>query len=592
MSDWFLSRRQALQLMGVGAVGAVLPIACSRSDQAESAGAEIHGAYPYDKPPKGHFNYLAGVAGFVDIGFWQDLMLLPGAMYLWKERTYYYLLAEDSSTISPDGKTLVYTVRKGLKWSDDKDVTGDDVYATWRCLQAMGHAAFDYIDDFELTDKQTVTFHIAEPAPIVEYYLLRARILSAAAYGEFAAEADTLFKGGKDGDATKLSGKLSEFKPESVVANGPFNIEVDTISNSELYMKKNDGGFMADEIKFQQVTIYNGRGEDIAPIVQNKQIDYATHGFPVAAERTFVKAGLEILRPPVYSGPAIYFNQDKHPEFRDKRVRQAFAHIIDRDQNGRVVQAESGKGVQMMAGMSDLHVPEWLSTEDQEKLNRYEVDLDKAADLLTQAGWKKDGDTWTTSEGKSAKYDMIFVAEYPDWTASAQNAINQLNEFGFDITSIGQQVTIETDNIDSGKFSLGVQGWGSSSNPFPADSFRLAFFNHNIPELKAEGKRGMGFPLQQTTDVLGDIDIEKEVVAAGLGATEDDLKAHVTRIALAFNELLPTLPLYERYGNNPIIPDGPRVKGWPEPNDPILRNSPYADNFTTLLMFQGRLTPA
>jgi peptide/nickel transport system substrate-binding protein len=101
----------------------------------------------------------------------------------------------------------------------------------------------------------------------------------------------------------------------------------------------------------------------------------------------------------------------------------------------------------------------------------------------------------------------------------------------------------------------------------------------------------MGFELVQTTDALGEVDLERLVVEAGEGLDEAAQKKSVTNIALAFNELLPMVPLFERYGNNPCL-EGVRAGKWPPDSDPILQNSPYADNFTIMLMYAGLLTPA
>jgi peptide/nickel transport system substrate-binding protein len=101
----------------------------------------------------------------------------------------------------------------------------------------------------------------------------------------------------------------------------------------------------------------------------------------------------------------------------------------------------------------------------------------------------------------------------------------------------------------------------------------------------------MAFPLKQTTDALGDVDLEQLVVNAPLGLDETAQKDNVAKAAIAFNELVPMLPLFERYGNNPAL-EGPRVKAWPPDSDPIFLNAPYGDNFTIMLLLTGQLTPA
>jgi len=342
---------------------------------------------------------------------------------------------------------------------------------------------------------------------------------------------------------------------------------------------------MADKVQFDKVVLYNGETNDVTPVVLSKNVDYATHGFPPATEKQFTSEGIRILRPPVYSGPALLFNLDKLKEFSDKRARQAIAYAINREDNGTVALADSGKGVKFMAGFSDNLVPDWISSADQAKLNRYEFSQQKAADLLQQAGWKKSGSAWQTPDGKNAEYEIAYPAEFADWSASATNAADQLTKFGIKVTPRSVTFTQEPIDVDKGNFQLAIQAWGASTQPHPTFSFIQDLFTHNIPTAANQGGRGMGFELKQ-----GGLDLEQIVVNSGLGLDEAAQKDNVTKAALAFNDLLPMVPLFERYGNNPAL-SGKRVTGWPAEGDPILLNAPYGDNFTVMLIYLGRLKP-
>jgi peptide/nickel transport system substrate-binding protein len=324
--------------------------------------------------------------------------------------------------------------------------------------------------------------------------------------------------------------------------------------------------------------------------VLNKDVDYATHGFPPATEQAFQQAGIRIIRPPVYSGPALLFNLDRLSEFSDKRARQAIAYAVDRTQNGTVSLGQSGIGVQYMAGFSDLLVPTWMSGDDIQRLNTYQYDPGKAAELLQAAGWQNVGGQWQTPSGQPAQYELIFPAEFADWSASGQNLADQLTAFGIQVTPRSVTFTQEPDQVDKGDFQLAIQAWGASTQPHPHFSFVQDLFTHNIPIAANLGGKGMAFPLKQTTDALGDVDLEQLVVNAPLGLDESQQKANVTQAAIAFNELMPMVPLFERYGNNPAL-DGVRVTGWPSDADPIVQNAPYGDNFTIMLLLTGQLQP-
>ena len=606
-ADRALSRRQVLEIFGFGAAGAAVLAACGGGGAGEGNGGggagggggggpkNFAGAWPFQVPPKGHFNLMSGVTdGILGGGAYQDLVILPGGMYYWAEKKWEMLLAEKYA-IDEAAKTFTYTLRSGLTWSDGKPITSKDVVSTFWCLRVMRNVVWNYVSKVEAPDDQTVVFTMNNPSTVLERYVLRQGIFSDATYGTYAKQAQDLFNGGKDLDSPegkKLNQDLQAFRPKAgeFISSGAFTFDTNSITNAQLTLVKNDKGYTADKVLFDTVTLFNGETPTITPLVLSKKVDYATHGFPVATEKEFGNKEIRVLRPPVYSGPALFLNLDKLTEFKDVRARQALAHAINRDQNGTVSLAESGKGVKFMSGFSDLQVPDWLSEEEQGELNQYEFDQDKAASLLTAAGWKKQGDNWLKPDGKAANYELTFPAEFADWSASGAEVAKQLSQFGIQVKGRGITFTQQPIDVDKGAFEMAIQGWGTSSHPHPHFAFVADLFTHNIPIAANQGGKGSAFELTQTTKALGKVDLEKIVTDAGQGLDEAAQKKNVATAAIAFNELVPIIPLFERYGNNAAL-EGTRVKAWPGDDDPILLNSPYADNFTVLLMLTGKLQP-
>lgn len=608
-----LSRRRVLEIFGLGAAGAAVLSACGGQHSGNGGGGggggggagggggkggEFHGAYPYSVPPKGHFNLMSGVTDSIMGGTpYQDLILLPGGMYRWAEKKWEPMLAEKWE-FDGKAKTFTYHVRQGLSWSDGKPITSKDVVTTFWCRRIMRQVEWDLIDDVKATDGQTVVFSMKKPSTVLERYAIRQAIFSDATYGTFAKRAQDLFGGGKDLDSPegkKLNEDLQGYRPKNpakeFISSGPFTFDFNSITNAQLTLLKKDKGYATDKVLFDRIVLYNGEVPTITPLVLGKQVDYATHGFPVATEKQAIKKGMRIIRPPVYSGPAIFFNQAKLPEFRDPRVRQAIAHAINRNDNGTFALGDSGKGVKFMTGFSDNQVPDWLTDAEQSKLDKYELDPKKAAALLTQAGWKKQGNSWMKPDGKPASYELTFPAEFADWSAAGENAAKQLSEFGIKVTGRGVTFTQQPIDVDKGNFELAIQGWGTSSQPHPHFAFVADLFTHNIPIAANQGGKGMGFELKQNTKAFGQVDLQEVVLSAAQGLDEAEQKRNVAKAAVVFNELLPIVPLFERYGNNPCL-EGVRVDKWPADSDPLLQNSPYADNFTIMLMLSGDLKPA
>lgn len=159
-------------------------------------------------------------------------------------------------------------------------------------------------------------------------------------------------------------------------------------------------------------------------------------------------------------------------------MRQALAHAINREENGIVSMGESGIPSVTMSGMSDNLAAAWMSEEDIAALNPYAYDVEQAAALLADAGRTKDGDAWRKPDGSEAAYELLWPAEFPDWSAAGQNAAEQLTLFGSRITPMAVTAAQQPIDVDKGEFDIAVRGWGSSSNPHPHFSYTQAFLTH------------------------------------------------------------------------------------------------------------------
>ncbi|HVL23371.1 MAG TPA: ABC transporter substrate-binding protein [Thermomicrobiales bacterium] len=591
--------------------GGALPGTFGRAVVAQDGSSEYHAAYPYlDPGAGGHFNsFVTNAILPPPTTVYGDLILQPLGMYYWGSNEWLPLLATEWAFVStggasgatpvaggidPNADAFQITLREGVVWSDDAPFTAQDVVDTFWCLRIMSHTIWKYIDDVQAVDDLTVQLHMSVPSTEVERYAIRVAVpRPSSVFGEWAQKARDLFSGGKtmdDPEGKQLLDQFNQFRPENVPASGPYMIDPASITNAQMSLVKNDKAWNAENAKFDKIVNYNGETDTISAVVLSKDIDYATHGFSPATEKQMMDTGLRVLRPPVYSGPALFINYAKLTAWADKRVRQAIAHAVNREQNGTIALADSGIAQTYMTGMSDNLVPQWMSESNVASLNQYEYDPEKAAALLQEAGWTKDGDRWKTPDGQDAKWELLFPAEFADWSAAGQDLADQLTQFGIEIAPRAVTHTQQPIDVNKGNFDLAIRGWGSSNNPHPHYSFTQAFFTHNTLA-KNDGGQGIAFPLTQETEVAGTVDLEALTVASAEGLNKEEQQAQVTTIAQVFNELLPIVPLFERYGNNAAL-EGVRVAAWPADDDPILKNSPYADGIPTMLIYTGKLEPA
>jgi peptide/nickel transport system substrate-binding protein len=597
-----MSRRRLFG-MGAGAVsaamltGAPIPGGLGRVVMAQDGGAEFHGAYPYQAPPTGHFNDFVTNA-ILHTGtapqLYSEMIFQPLGMYYWATGEWLPLLATEWAFLE-DGETFEIKLREGVVWSDDTPFTANDYEATLQCYRIMSGTLWSYIDEVTVVDDLTVQLHMSTPSTVVERYAIRlSNPQPASIYGEWADRAREFFGGGgtiDDPEGKQLLDQFNQFRPENVPVTGPFMIDVNSITSAQLTLVKNDKAWNAGDVLFDRIVNYNGETDTVTPLVLAEEVDYATHGFSPASEQQFIDQGLRVLRPPVYSGPALYFNYNRHGEtLGDPIVRRAIAHAVDRAQNGQISLAESGVAVEYMTGMSDNLVPQWVNEEAVETLDTYPFDQEQATALLEEAGWTKDGDVWTMANGEEASFELSFPAEFADWSAAGADVAEQLTNFGIRCEPRAVTFTQHEIDVNQGNFDIAIRSWGASSSPHPHFSYRQDLLVHNTLAIN-DGGEGMGFDLVQTTEVAGEVDLEELVRDSALGLDEQAQIDQITTIAQVFNELLPIVPLFERYGNNAAL-EGVRVASWPAEDDPILKNSPYADGIPTMLMYTGELEPA
>jgi len=580
MSDqrYRVHRRRFLRdsaLVTVGLVAAACAPGTTTGGSAKKGG-EFHAAWPWDAPPKGHYNYFS--AGTIMSGSYLTDFFIPSlGVYRWAEGKWENWLMESAAQ---NGENYEVKLKQGLKWDDGTEFTSADVTTTYWIARSQSFGIWTYADKLEAPDKYTVRFHISRPSSLVPRLVLRNGIRPNSQFGTFAKQLQDLYTAGKttSSDEVKAVAKqVADFRPDNPPSIGPYKIDKASVTAAQLTMVKNAGGLSADKVNFDKIVVYQGETDAVTPLVLAGDVDYATHGFPLATDKAFGDQGIRGVRGPLYTGPAIVFHWTAAPEFQDKRLRQAVAMAINKTESATITYGQSAKAQKFMCGVSDNIVPLWVSSADQSKLKSYDYDVAAAAKLMTDAGFAKGSDGIYAKGGKALAYEMYFPSDFADWTSAANHASDSLNKFGIKITLRGAIRSTQLADVNNGKFQIALMGWGVG-NPHPQGSYVQGLQTFNT--LQTGG--GMAYPLTQ-----GSTDFAALISAMGDGFDTDKQKAPVTQCALAFNDLLPIIPLWERYGNNPVN-EKKRVAPWPADSDAVFKNG-GGDSFVSILIYNGTL---
>jgi peptide/nickel transport system substrate-binding protein len=409
-----LSRRDFVQRMI--AVGLTAPMAGMMLSQSGVAMAE--NAIPY-KPTK------AGGGGSLKILYWQAVTLLnPHFAVGTKDqdgcRIFYESLAgwdqdgnlvpvlaaeipsKENNGLAEDGLTVVWKLKRGVKWHDGMPFTADDVVFNWEYARAPETAAVSiasYKDiNVEKVDDFTVRVKFAKPTPfwadafVGTYGMIIPKHLFADYIGGKSRDAPTnlkpvgtgpyVFVDFKPGDVVR-----AKLNPDYHLPNRPHfdTIEIkgggDAVSAARAVLQTGEYDYAWNmQVEDEILTKLESAGKGKVIIIETGNIEFimlnsTDPAIEVDGERASIKT--------------------KHPLFSDPAVRQAINLLIDRASVEKFIYGRTAS-----ATANFLNAPERVRS----KNTKFEFNIEKANAILEAAGWKKGPDGIRAKDGKALKF--------------------------------------------------------------------------------------------------------------------------------------------------------------------------------------------
>jgi peptide/nickel transport system substrate-binding protein len=257
----------------------------------------------------------------------------------------------------------------------------------------------------------------------------------------------------------------------------------------------------------------------------------------------------EVMIPDVFGiGLAPNFND---PHAGDRAVRQAMAHVINRD----LARANSYPRVKtapaVATGIPSAYQETWLgdTMSDFETYGQASSNTDQAASILRSGGYSKSGGTWQDSQGRTVSVPITTPSGWPDWTLAVQSVVDQLNSFGFDsaVQTTGSYFS-DISNPDS--FTFMANTW-LHGGPSPYPYYALLHQLHE-PQLHACSTAYPGYT-EQYGGSSASISIDQ--ATPNSGSTEVDVAARLDELAVTTDEQTETEPIQDlAWGANQDLP--------------------------------------
>jgi peptide/nickel transport system substrate-binding protein len=311
-------------------------------------------------------------------------------------------------TVSPDGKTYTFTLRKGVKWHDGQDFSSADVKFTLTEVLAKLHPraapVFKNVGvEVDAPDASTVVVRLQKPyAPFLsQMTVFDAPILPRHLY-----------------EGTSIGTNPANLKP---VGTGPFKFG-EWKRGASIRLVRNDNYWDPEKPYLQEIIFQIiPQGANRVPALQTGEIDELLDFYTPKPEIPRILADKSLAPRRGVNIPAIWFMMFNinSPVFANKQARHALAFAIDRE---RIVK-------QVMQGIARPGAGafgdgfKWLLNEEVGYAKKFPFDPAKARALLAKAGVKP----------QTVTVRMPFDLNRPQMRAQSQIIQENLRSIGLEV---------------------------------------------------------------------------------------------------------------------------------------------------------------
>ncbi len=375
-------------------------------------------------------------------------------------------LAEDWE-VSEDGLVWTFDLREDVDFHDGSHMDAQAVEKSLNRLKDKGTLLEDVpVDEISSVDTYTLEIVTEEYFAPLPAYLTK---------GETAPISQNAFD--EEGEFQEL------------IAAGPFKFQ-DWEEEQQITITKNEEywGTVPD---IEEV-VYKGISETSTRIMmfRNNELDIAQI---LPADKVQEIEGYDnakIHTEPILRARTLTFNMDREP-FDEPDVRRGINHAIDRE---AIVE-------HIMAGIDEAALGPFPLVSDwaNEEIEGYDYDLEKAEELLEEAGFEADEEGYLARNGESLEIELVTYPERAELPDIAEVLYAQLGEIGIDVDIKVVEYGQADELRNTGDFDIYLMSRNLGFIPDPGLYFRDDYHSSNT---QGSGYGAYGYQNEDLDEIL------------------------------------------------------------------------------------------